>query len=278
MTPNNPPAATPTFSPGSGTYSTAQSVTIQDTTPSASIYYTTDGSPPSTGSTLYSAPVPVSTSEMLQAIAIASGFSQSAVGSANYTIGNPTGCNAPSSPGVNLCKPGSGATVTSPVAIQAAATVTGTISTMQVWIDGVRQYSISGTTMLNTSLTVAAGTHRFAVLALNTAGTKWTTAVNATVGSGGGGCSAPGAPGVNICKPVNGSSVASPVTVQAMATVTGTISNMQLWVDGVKKFSNTGTTTLNTSVSLASGSHRFAVLALNTAGTKWETVVNATVP
>jgi hypothetical protein len=63
-----------------------------------------------------------------------------------------------------------------------------------------------------------------------------------------------------------------------MATVTGTISNMQLWVDGVKKFSNTGTTTLNTSVSLASGSHRFAVLALNTAGTKWETVVNATVP
>jgi hypothetical protein len=53
---------------------------------------------------------------------------------------------------------------------------------------------------------------------------------------------------------------------------------MQLWVDGVKKFSNTGTTTLSTSVSLAAGSHRFTVIAVNTAGTKWQTVVNATVP
>jgi hypothetical protein len=278
ITPNGQPAATPTFSPGSGTYSTAQSVTINDTTPGASIYYTTNGSTPSTGSTLYSAPVPVSVSELLQAVAIAAGFSQSAVGSANYTIGSGGGCSAPSTAGVNVCTPANGSTVNSPVAVSAAAKVTGTISNMQLWVDGVKKFSNTGTTTLSTSISLAAGSHRFAVIAVNTAGTKWETAVNATVGSGGGGCSAPSAPGVNICKPANGSTVASPVAVQAMATVTGTISNMQLWVDGVKKFSNTGTTTLSTSVSLAAGSHRFTVIAVNTAGTKWQTVVNATVP
>ena len=47
-------AATPTFSPGAGTYSTIQTVTISDTTPSATIYYTTNGTTPTTGSTVYS--------------------------------------------------------------------------------------------------------------------------------------------------------------------------------------------------------------------------------
>jgi hypothetical protein len=52
---------------------------------------------------------------------------------------------------------------------------------------------------------------------------------------------------------------------------------MELWVDGVKKFATTGGSTLSTSLTLASGSHRFAVLAINTAGTKWEQAINATV-
>jgi hypothetical protein len=90
-------------------------------------------------------------------------------------------------------------------------------------------------------------------------------------------CSAPSSAGVHICAPASGSTVSSPVQVQAAATVTGTISNMQLWVDGVKKYAESGSKTLNTSVSVATGTHRFAVLALNTAGQKWESAVNATV-
>jgi hypothetical protein len=52
---------------------------------------------------------------------------------------------------------------------------------------------------------------------------------------------------------------------------------MQLWVDGVKKYTVSGSKTLDTSVSLAAGTHRFAILAINTAGQKWESAVNATV-
>lgn len=91
-----------------------------------------------------------------------------------------TTCSAPSSAGVHICAPASGATVSSPVLVQAAATVSGTISNMQLWVDGVEKYTASGST-LNTSISPAAGTHRFAILAINTAGQKWESAVNATV-------------------------------------------------------------------------------------------------
>jgi hypothetical protein len=81
-----PVAATPVFSPAAGTFTTAQAITISDTTPGATIYYTTNGSTPTTSSTLYSGPVAVSVSETVKAIAVASGFTNSAVGSASYSI------------------------------------------------------------------------------------------------------------------------------------------------------------------------------------------------
>jgi hypothetical protein len=84
-----PQAATPTFNPPSGTYTSVQTVTISDTTPNALIYYTTDGSTPTTGSTQYANPISVSTTETIQAIATASGYSNSSVGSASFTINLP---------------------------------------------------------------------------------------------------------------------------------------------------------------------------------------------
>jgi hypothetical protein len=52
------------------------------------IYYTTDGSTPTTSSTLYSGPISVSTNETIKAIATAVGSTTSAVGSATYTTYN----------------------------------------------------------------------------------------------------------------------------------------------------------------------------------------------
>jgi len=82
----NLPAATPTFSPAGGTYAAAQSVTISDTTSGATIYYTTNGTTPTTSSTVYSGPISVAATETVKAIAVASGFSASATGSAAYSI------------------------------------------------------------------------------------------------------------------------------------------------------------------------------------------------
>jgi len=79
--------ATPTFTPPSGTYTSAQNVTISTATTGATIRYTTDGSTPSsTVGTVYTGPVAISTTTTLKAIAYKSGMNPSAVASANYTI------------------------------------------------------------------------------------------------------------------------------------------------------------------------------------------------
>ncbi len=87
---SNPPqsASTPTFSPSPGTYTSAQTVTLADATPGASIYYTTDGSSPTTSSTLFSSssPIAISTTTTIEAVAVASEYSQSAVATGAYTF------------------------------------------------------------------------------------------------------------------------------------------------------------------------------------------------
>jgi len=79
-------AATPAFSVAGGTLTSSQSVTITDSTAGAAIYYTTDGTTPTASSTLYTGAITVSASETIEAIAIAAGFSNSAVASVNYVI------------------------------------------------------------------------------------------------------------------------------------------------------------------------------------------------
>ncbi len=82
-------AGTPSFSPAGGSYSSAQSVAITSSTSGATIYYTTNGSTPTTSSAVYSGPVSVAASETLQAIAVASNYSNSPAATATYTIALP---------------------------------------------------------------------------------------------------------------------------------------------------------------------------------------------
>jgi hypothetical protein len=86
------PVATPSFSPGGGTYTSSQNVSISDSTGGATIYYTTDGSTPTTSSTVYSGPIPVSSGTVtIEAIGAKSGDTTSSVASATYTISSSGG-------------------------------------------------------------------------------------------------------------------------------------------------------------------------------------------
>jgi hypothetical protein len=84
-----PMAAIPSLSPVGGTYTAVQTVTISDSTQGATIYYTIDGTTPTTDSPVYSGPITVSVNESVQAIAAAPGYSNSNVGFAGYVINIP---------------------------------------------------------------------------------------------------------------------------------------------------------------------------------------------
>jgi hypothetical protein len=63
-----------------------QNITLSDATSGAKIYFTTDGSTPTTSSTLYTGAIAVNGSMTLKAVALASGYSLSGTASATYTI------------------------------------------------------------------------------------------------------------------------------------------------------------------------------------------------
>ena len=77
--------ATPTFSVASGAYTSTQSVELACETDGATIYYTLDGSTPTSSSTLYTSAISVSETKTIKAIA-KKGEDVSNVASATYNI------------------------------------------------------------------------------------------------------------------------------------------------------------------------------------------------
>jgi hypothetical protein len=110
------PAATPVISPTNGTTmylsGNLNVVTIADATAGATVYYTTNGSTPTSSSTAYTAPFTLTTAgaATVNAIAIAPGYAFSTVATANFTVSaataNFTAAVAPSAVTVTPSSPG----------------------------------------------------------------------------------------------------------------------------------------------------------------------------
>ena len=81
--------ATPTANPAGGTYTSAQSVSLSSTTTGAAIYYTTNGTAPTTSSTLYSTAISINTTTILKAFAVKDDMDDSDILTATYTINLP---------------------------------------------------------------------------------------------------------------------------------------------------------------------------------------------
>lgn len=76
----------PHLYPRSGKYAAGPSVTIQDSIPKAAIFYTTDGSQPTTSSKVYSGPIVLASSVRLRAIAKSPIYSASGVATVKNVI------------------------------------------------------------------------------------------------------------------------------------------------------------------------------------------------
>jgi Chitobiase/beta-hexosaminidase C-terminal domain/Secretion system C-terminal sorting domain len=85
--------ALPVISPGTGTYGSAQTVSISCSTPGATIYYTISGNTPVVGTSftrLYTGSFVVNSSATVKAMAVKTGLENSPVASAYITLTNPT--------------------------------------------------------------------------------------------------------------------------------------------------------------------------------------------
>lgn len=79
-------ASTPNLNPGGGSVTAPVQVAITSATEGASIYYTLDGSTPDNTKTLYTAPIQVTSTTTIKAIAYKAGLDPSNVASATYSF------------------------------------------------------------------------------------------------------------------------------------------------------------------------------------------------
>jgi len=116
-------AAAPTISPAGGAFTNLVTVTLTDTTGGAAIYYTLDGTTPTSGSTLYSGAFILTSNALVQAIAIAPGAVNSSVTSASFVntaaAGNGSGLTGAYFTNHTSANPFTG----SPVLVQTNATI-----------------------------------------------------------------------------------------------------------------------------------------------------------
>lgn len=176
-------------------------------------------------------------------------------------------CSEPASAGVNVCSPGQGENVTPPVTFIAAGTgASGSVNHLELWIDGTKIGNYSGSTM-DASVAEAVGSHTATVIEVDSKGDYVKSApVTYAVGETSGGCTAPSSPGVSVCEPAQGSAVASPVKFDAAGTgASGAVNHLELWIDGTK-IGNYSGDSMDTNVTVATGSHAAQVVEVDSEG------------
>jgi hypothetical protein len=111
---STPSAAAPTFSPAAGSYSSTQNVALADTTPGAVLHCTVDGSTPTSSSPVCTS-LAIRGTTTINAIGIATGFTNSPVATATYAI----------DPGARSLNYGSGLSATG-LTLNGSAKINGT--------------------------------------------------------------------------------------------------------------------------------------------------------
>ena len=204
-----------TFTPPAGTYPSAQSVTISDSITGSPLYYTTDGSTPTTGSTVYSGPINVSATETLSVFAAATTTAEGAMASATYTIsaGNIAVSISPTSASLNAS-----ATQSFTASVTGAA---GSQSTSVNWSASCGSFSsTTSATGVANSYTAPAIAENCTIFATSVADSTKSAQTVVTVG-------VPGTVNVYITPAV--AYMQSGGSVQFTATVTGSSNTAVTW-------------------------------------------------
>ena len=197
----------------------------------------------------------------------------------NDSVGRFPNCGISVAEGINICQPQPKSA--SPVIFSLATAGPTPMRTAAVWVDGKKvdeqlTHAFSKYSFLDASIPMTLGTHIVTIFGTGWDNTLQQKTFSVDVNSNNG-CGVPTSPGVFLCQPAEDTTVSSPVQIRATATVTGTFARTEVWIDGVKRYTQTTNPVMLTTIPVSAGTHRFAVLAVNTAGTKWEAVASATV-
>ena len=166
---------------------------------------------------------------------------------------------------VSITNPFPGATVSSPLSVQALSSDSSPVSAMQVYVDSSLAYAIPGGS-LNTSLPLSTGKHSVVAQSWDTAGGIHKRTVTVTAQS----------EAVVVTSPAPGAVVSSPVNVLAMAGGSASVNAMQVYVDNMSVY-QTSKATLNTSVPMSAGTHNIVVQAWDASGGITKNSFNVTV-
>lgn len=181
-------------------------------------------------------------------------------------------CSAPSTVNTNIiCSPAQGATVASPVTVNAASNVNG-FTANRLYLDNKDAYDSYSQT-ISTPLNIATGNHTLVLVSYNNLGQAFTSRTSFTVGSASGNSCVPSSAGVSICSPVSGSTDNPPITVIAGARAkSGYITAIRVYVDNVAKFTAnnpSASTTFSVNqggLDFGPGSHHLVVVGYQNTG------------
>jgi FG-GAP-like repeat len=191
--------------------------------------------------------------------------------------------------GVRICAPGGFVKVPSgsggaTVRFSIGAAGPTAMRTVAIWIGGKKYHeqlahAFSNYSFLDASISLSIGTNAVSII-----GTGWdNTLQKKTVLVNVASCSPPSSPGINVCAPVNGSTIHLPLHLQASAMITGSPARIWCLIDGRWKVTSVASSVLDITFfptfpppNVGPGKHRFDFFATNTAGTKWQKTVYAT--
>ena len=176
-------------------------------------------------------------------------------------------------PTVTISTPTNNSTVGSPVNLQATATPSSgqKITGWWVYVDGKGVYNINGVSSINTNLNMSSGTHTIDARAWDTSGNFGDQYISVTVSTS--------QTTVNVSSPTNGSTVDSPINMQASATPANgrTIVGWWVYLDSVGVYNAGAVDSINTNVNASPGNHTLVIRAWDSSGGYASQTVNVTV-
>lgn len=169
------------------------------------------------------------------------------------------------SPSITITSPAPGASLYSPIPLQATAQSPNGLAAMQIYVDNQLTYEATGWGF-NLPLEIpSGGQHNIVIQSWDEQGNVTKQAVNVNI--------IPVI--VSIATPNNNQNVSSPVPVQASASGPNVIA-MQVYIDQGLAYT-TGGNTINTSINVVAGQHYLQVKAWDSGGGTWTSGVNINV-